>query len=194
MIERVAFHIFYENKAAYYPHNDLRNLGMEYVTSDYFAIFDVDLFPSPMNTHDHIRAVMDRHPYLEDKLKNEKIFLVLPAFETTTEISDQNISWEDPTYPETKEMVLEMSRNDQQLQMFYHSHPPAQNSTEYNRWKSNSTNITYPITGDVNFGYEPYVICAIKHIPKFYLSFRGFGINKSSLYVEAQYTGYRFEF
>lgn len=104
----MAFHLYFESKHRDYPNNILRNLALDQVQSDYFALFDVDLLPSPMNTHQHLRSMFDHNPQLEDKLKDKTVF-ILPVWEIEEKLSDEDITIQHPLYPETKEMVLEMN-------------------------------------------------------------------------------------
>ena len=41
-----------------YPQNILRNIAMTYISTEYFLVNDVDIFPSPMDTHDKLRAAI----------------------------------------------------------------------------------------------------------------------------------------
>ena len=107
-LKKVAFHLYFESKHRDYPNNILRNLALDQVQSDYFALFDVDLLPSPMNTHQHLRSMFDHNPQLEDKLKDKTVF-ILPVWEIEEKLSDEDITIQHPLYPETKEMVLEMN-------------------------------------------------------------------------------------
>jgi len=188
--EKVAFHVYFENKDLAYPYNILRNIAFDQVKSDYFANFDVDLFPSPMDTHQHLRSMLDKNPYLKTKLENRNV-LILPAFETIVEVPDKNVTLNHPVYPETKEMSLKMIKHEQ-IQMFWNQWKPGHGSTNYDLWKSNSTDITYPIKVK-RWGYEPYFIGTKKDIPRFYRYFRGFGVDKISFTTDLIYSGYSFE-
>lgn len=141
----MAFHLYFESKHRDYPNNILRNLALDQVQSDYFALFDVDLLPSPMNTHQHLRSMFDHNPQLEDKLKDKTVF-ILPAWEIEEKLSDEDITIQHPLYPETKEMVLEMNggkiRKKRKLRVFRHVFEPGHWSTDYPKWKSNNTDVS----------------------------------------------------
>ena len=105
-LDKVAFHLYFEDKSRSYPNNILRNVALDGVKSDYFALFDVDLLPSPVNTHQHLQSALDRHPQLKEKL-NDKTVFVLPAWDLDDIIPDENITIRHSLYPETKNMILE---------------------------------------------------------------------------------------
>ena len=193
-LKKVAFHLYFESRHRDYPNNILRNLALDRVQSDYFALFDVDLLPSPMNTHQHLRSTFDDNPQLEDRLKDKTVF-ILPAWEIEEEISNEDITIQHPLYPETKEMVLKMNgekMSDRKLRIFRHVFEPGHRSTDYPKWTSNNTDISYPIEAE-EYGYEPYIIGAMKDAPRFFRDFRGYGFNKLSYYVELHYAKYSME-
>jgi len=193
-LKKVAFHLYFESKHREYPNNILRNLALDQVQSDYFALFDVDLLPSPMNTHQHLRSTFDDNPQLEDKLKDKTVF-ILPAWEIKEELSNEDITIQHPLYPETKKMVLEMitkKKSNRKLQIFRHLFKAGHGSTDYRKWTFNNTNISYPIKAE-KFGYEPYIVGAIKDAPRFFDDFRGYWFNKQSYFVELHYAKYSME-
>ena len=188
---KVAFHFFFESQHRAYPNNILRNLALDQVKSDYFALFDVDLLPSPMNTHQHLRSAFQKHPHLEDKLKNKTVF-VLPAWEIKGEIPDEDVKIQHPLYPETREMAIQMNSEveNQTLTVFHNGcfHGP----TNYTKWKSNLKALHYPIKVQ-EYGYEPYIIGAIKDSKRFFKYFHGYGFDKQSYFVELHYARYSME-
>jgi len=190
-LEKVTFHLYLESKALRFPTNFLRNIALDQVKSDYFAILDVDLFPSPIDTHQHLRSIFDKNPHHEKKLKNRSVF-VFPAFEIADEIPDKNVTANHLFYPETKEIALRMY-NVKQINIFYFDRfEPSHRATNYDLWKSNSTDITYHINA-TEWGYEPYFIGAKKNIPRYYRYFRGHGFDKVSFTTDLLYSGYSFE-
>ena len=194
-LDKVAFHLYFEDGSRSYPNNILRNVALDGVKSDYFAVFDVDLLPSPVNTHQHLQAAFDRHPQLEAKL-NDKTVFVLPAWEVDDIIPDENITIRHSLYPETKHMVVEWNAKkgkNRKVRIFRSAvFEPGQRSTDYPKWISNNTDVSYPIVIK-EFGYEPYIIGAKKGVPHFFREFRGYGFNKLSFYTELHYASYKLE-
>ncbi len=193
-LTQVAFHLYFESKHRAYPNNILRNLALDQVKSDYFAVMDVDLLPSPINTHQHLRSTFAEHPELQDKM-NDKTVLIMPAFELVEEVSNEDIAIKHPLYPESREMVIQMNskRMDQRkIRIFRHVFEPGHRSTNYPKWTSHLKEVSYPIKAQ-EYGYEPYIIGAMKGAPRFFRDFRGYGFNKLSYYVELHYAEYKME-
>jgi len=192
-LQKVVFHFYFEDNNRAYPNNILRNFALDHVRSEYFALFDVDLFPSPINTHQSLQTAFDRHPQLVEKL-NDKTMFVLPAWEINTVILEEDAAASRQSYPDTKEMLLKTiasNNTDKQIQTFQHDYKRGQRSTNYQRWISSKTDVSYPIITE--FGYEPYVVGSKEGIPQFYPDFRGYGFNKQSFYLELHYAKYKLE-
>mmetsp|Transcript_7911 Transcript_7911/g.11752 ORF Transcript_7911/g.11752 Transcript_7911/m.11752 type:complete len:607 (+) Transcript_7911:85-1905(+) len=194
-LDQVAFHLYFEGKSRSYPNNILRNVALDNIWSDYFAVFDVDLLPSPANTHQHLQSALNRHPQLEEKLNNKTVF-VLPAWEIDDIIPDENITIHHALYPESKEMLLDRhakNEEDRNVRIFRSEvYKPGHRTTDYPTWMSNSTDVSYPVVTK-EYGYEPYIIGAKKGIPHFFPQFRGYGFNKISFYTELHYASYKLE-
>ena len=195
-LQKVAFHLYIDNNQRDYPVNTLRNIALDQVKSDYFALFDVDLLPSPMNTHQHLRTTFQENPDLLNKL-NDKTIFVLPAWQLERRIAENDIGVEHSMYPENRDMVLAMNAEkvnaNRKINMFWHkSSPSCQRSTNFEKWTSKSVEISYPIHIK-EFGFEPYSIGAVKDNPRFFPCFRGFDYNKISYYVELHYAQYQME-
>ena len=187
-LSNVAFHFYFEDASRLYPHNILRNVALDYVSSIFFALFDVDFLPSPINTHHHLQSTFRQNPQLENKLHNKTIF-VMPAWEIDKVVHDDAIASSLPIYPETKDAAI----NREDVQIFhFKSFEPGHRSTNYSKWMSNLTNVSYPIVTS-EFGYEPYIIGATESLPRFFPEFRGFGFNKFSFFTELHYANYQLE-
>ena len=116
---------------------------------------------------------------------------VLPAFDHMEIIPDSQLSADHLSFPTNKNEVTKMYEDDVMPQFRSHKYRKGHNSTNYSKWIGNNTKASYPIKYE--YGYEPYVIGAKKHIPRFYDFFRGYGINKVSWVTEIHLAGYKFE-
>lgn len=187
-LRKVAFHFYFEDGSNLYPNNILRNIALDQTTSDYFALFDVDFFPSPINTHEHLQTVLHQNPQISEKL-DDKVAFVLPAFELLEKIPGDEINSTHELYPETKEDIID---NENIQRFHWNTAPQGHRSTKYDRWMKKNDKASYPIQIQ-EYGYEPYIIASKKNVPRFFNEFRGLGINKLSFYADLQYSKYKFE-
>lgn len=195
--ENVMFHLCFESNNRSYPNNILRNLAIEETKSDYFALFDVDLLPSPLNTHQHLKNIFKNNPEIPRKLSQQKTVFVMPAFELSDTILDDNITALNSLYPDTREEVIqEFTRTGSERRVFAFKElsgfPQGHLTTNYTKWISPQIDVSY-IVDVQEYGYEPYIIAAKENIPQFFPLFRGYGFNKLSFYAELLYAKYRFE-
>jgi hypothetical protein len=113
-----------------------------------------------------------------------------------TVILHGNITIRRSLYPETKKMIVEWNaknEKDRNVRILRSEvFEPGQRSTDYPKWISNNTDVSYPIVTE-EYGYEPYIIGATKGMPHFFREFRGYGFNKLSFYTELHYANYKLE-
>jgi len=192
-LQKVSFHLYFDNSRSHsahpYPNNVLRNIALDNVKTNYFLMMDIDLFTTPVRTHDGIQSLLRDDATLVDKL-NAKTLFVLPAFEHSKIVPDSNISADYWSFPQSKKDVKQMYENGVTPQ-FKASNDNGHGSSNYTKWLSNQTDASYPI--NFKFGFEPYVIGAKNNIPGFYDFFRGFGLNKFSWFTELHLAGYKYE-
>lgn len=198
-LKKVAFHLYFEHKDRTYPINILRNMAINEIKSDYFALFDVDFFPSPINTHAHLKTLFQNNKILQEKMDHNRTMFVMPAWESDEIVEDQDLAVYNPlVYPESREMLtntLQTSSERRRWHIFHDRVPEAHRCTNYPKWLSMSTldsEVSYPIQNN-EFGYEPYVLGSVKGIPRFFPDFRGYGFNKHSFFAELHYAKYNFE-
>jgi len=192
-LRRVSFHVYFDYSRSHptypYPNNILRNIALDNISTDYFLLMDIDLFTAPAKTHDSILSLLTDDVTLVNKL-NEKTIFVLPAFENLEIIPDNKLTADYWSFPQNKSHVKNMYENGTMPQ-FKHFNGNGQSSSNYAKWMSDETDVSYPIS--FKFGYEPYVIGAKKSIPRFYDFFRGYGLNKLSWFTELHLAGYKYE-
>ena len=195
-LSNVNSHLYLENSERQYPNNILRNLALQYSRSDFFALLDIDFFPSPLNTHHILQDVFQKNPALVKKLRERKTVFVMPAFEIFDILPDKEVTRVHAFYPESKALLLkELSKEDgeKKVAIFHESkYPQGHRSTNYSRWMSQGKDVSYPIQIQ-DHGFEPYIIGSKRGLPSFYPNFRGFGLNKFSFFVELHYAKYTFE-
>ena len=189
-LQHVGLHFFFEHRSRSYPINILRNLALKNVKSNYVAILDVDFLPSPINTNQHLRSIFAYHSFEEAKL-NSTVY-VMPAFEVKHE-KFVNTVINHTELPGTRERLMKMmnttDENEKIVVFHEESYKPGHRSTNYSRWTSNLEETSYSIEV-LEFGYEPYIIGAVKNLPRFFEDFRGYGMNKLSYLVQLYYAGF----
>ena len=184
----VQVHIMLEKTGTLsYPHNMLRNLAMQHLTSDYFVAMDADFVTTP-DAYIKLfnKIVKPVKSELRKRLKTQTL-MVLPAFEKF------RINGTSPTedmLPTTKEQVHEQNQN-KTVEIFhratgYTGHRP----TNFLKWFENGPEPFYEIKYENNF--EPYVLGFRPGIPMYWNDFRGFGYNKMTWFAELNHVGYRF--
>jgi Glycosyl-transferase for dystroglycan len=174
-----------------YPINQLRNLAMHNVKTDYVFLNDVDFVPSD-HAHDKIAALI-QHSALATKT-----FWVLPAFErlahantkdpahSKDEVTDVNM------IPKNKTELLAAIHQDKVVTIFHPYFKFGHGPTNFNKWYNltddNST--MYPI--EYEQWFEPYVVCKTQDLHPYYAQFRGFGFNKNSFFAEAKHRKFQY--
>jgi hypothetical protein len=166
-----------------YPINQLRNLALHNVMTDYVFLNDVDFIPSD-HAHDEIAQLIKASPLYP------KTFWVLPAFERrlTPAIGNKTAEEDEVTdvamIPKTKPELLKAIQ-DQVVTTFHPYFSKGHRPTNFAKWYKfdDATSMMYPI----NFGvaFEPYVVCKTQDLHQYFPLFRGYGFNKNTFFVEA---------
>lgn len=182
-LEKVSFHVLLEPPTVEggYPHNLLRNLALDHITTDFFLAIDVD-FVTPVNCNRQLLDLMDVDSTIRDRLRSRTLF-VLPAFERFIQYSDQPL-------PANKEELLPLVNKTVapfHINNFFRGHGP----TNFTRWINNKGRSNYYLI-KYEKGFEPYVIGYRASAPRYWPRFRGFGFNKLSWIMEANYMGHTF--
>jgi glycosyltransferase-like protein LARGE len=167
-----------------YPINELRNLALHNVKTDYVFLNDVDFIPSDY-AHDEIATLISASP------PSTKTFWVLPAFERITPaITSNTTNAKDEVtdvamIPKTKPELMKAIYQDKVVTTFHPYFPPGHKPTNFLKWYTYrpTSTMKYPI----NYAkwFEPYVVCKTQDLHQFFPLFRGFGFNKNSFFVEA---------
>jgi Glycosyl-transferase for dystroglycan len=175
-----------------YPINQLRNLAMHNVATDYVFITDVDFIPSD-HAHDEIAAIITTTPL------QPKTFWILPAFEryknaTNLQLPEQDVVDVDMV-PKTKAELIKAMQQDKVVTTFHHFFPRPHVPTNYEKWYTyndteESNAAMYPVVYDKWF--EPYVVCKTQDLHDFFPAFRGYGRNKNTWFVEANLRNFSF--
>ena len=188
-----------DKKPPPYPHNPLRNLAMDASDSDYIVALDVDFIPHPKNCYQKLSKTLRAKNYtLAKEIRLKKRIMVLPAFEvyaangTNVAIKDQLPSSKEELYESIKANLSESFR----LQRY----PPGHGPTNFRKWFSPLVNAKkkkikpikpfYPIF--YRPGFEPYVLAYRHGLPRYWNTYRGFGQNKLSWFMELHLAGYKF--
>jgi hypothetical protein len=197
--EYVSIHVFMElpqlqrPENGRYPINQLRNLALHNVKTDYVFLNDVDFIPSD-HAHDEIAALIQAFPL------PTKTCWVLPAFErlkvapTSTRSSIKyNIAAEDEVtdvalVPKTKSELLKAIHHDKVVTTFHPYVADGHRATDYEKWYTYNDNSSAAATMMYSIDYakwfEPYVVCKVDDLHSFFPLFRGFGHNKNSFFIE----------
>lgn len=202
-LKNVLFHYYIEyapELVTAYPQNILRNLAYKHIETEYFIVNDVDIFPSPNNSHDIMKAkIISQHPEIRDKLQNDTFF-VIPMFDLGIIINDDELTHDHVYFPNTKKDAIAMIQNGTLYQHGGKSHPRGHGAVNYTKWLENpiqEEEVSYPIQYD--FFFEPYVLGSrsIQHnngiIPSYFEMYRGFGFDKFSWYSELEIAGFKLE-
>jgi Glycosyl-transferase for dystroglycan len=179
-----------------YPINQLRNLALHNVKTDYVFLNDVDFIPSD-HAHDEIAALIKVSP------PSLHMFWVLPAFERFKFALQPDITpADDPVtdvamIPKTKSELIEAMQEHNKVVTTFHPYSDGQRQTHFHRWlrltetttdKNNGTDSNmYPIE-DAKW-FEPYMVCNVHDLHEYFPAFRGFGLNKASFFIQAKVRG-----
>ena len=200
-----------------YPHNTLRNMAVEFAlnVTEYILSLDVD-FMTQQNASEALTKMIDANPRMIRDLQQNNVVMVLPAFEqtigadTVNMSSEHNIKLNDANtlshqLPQTKpDLMNQISQK--KIEIAHQSFPPCQRATNYPKWfkddEDGKRSDYYYI--DYELKFEPYTIVyrnisssssppsSNLLLPKYYESFRGWGYDKSSFYMELYFSGYKF--
>ena len=198
-LRSISFHYYFEYAPELdtsYPQNTLRNLALYHTKTQYFLVNDVDIFPSPINTHDLIKETISSHPEMQHKM-NQDTFYIIPMFDLNVMVLDDELTANHPSFPETKRDAMEMNRTGQISQHLMEKHPRGHRAVNYEKWLGDETDVAYSIEHENKF--EPYVIgsFSMEHndgkIPGFYPFYRGYGYDKYSWYAELEFAGFKLQ-
>jgi hypothetical protein len=172
-----------------YPHNQLRNLALENIGSDYFVALDADFIP-PKDSYSNLVSLVLSNKHFRNQVRNRRLF-VLPAFEIFPKKGERFATPDmiPASKNQLKDMVKKKLANGFKMDVFPIGHEP----TNFARWLQEDTNLKnqfYNIEYSVNF--EPYVLGYRPGIPRYWPHFRGFGHNKTSWFLELHRAGYSF--
>jgi hypothetical protein len=210
-LKNVLFHYYIEyapELATAYPQNILRNLALKYMETEFFIVNDVDIFPSPIDSHDTMKVkVLTQHPEIRSKLRNDTFF-VIPMFDLDVMIQEDELTYDHVHFPNSKQDAIRMIQNGMLHQHLGKSHPRGHGAVNYTKWLKNNNftrssapqeedEVSYPIQYD--FFFEPYVLGSrsIRHnngtVPSYFEMYRGFGFDKFSWYSELEFAGFKLE-
>jgi Glycosyl-transferase for dystroglycan len=167
-----------------YPINQLRNLALRNVNTDYVFLNDIDFVPSD-HAHDEIATL------IQDSHLVTKTFWVLPAFErlantnTTDPYHSDNQVNDVNMIPKSKPELLKAIHQDKVVTIFHPYFIEGHGPTNFKKWYNIADNNTmYSIEYKPKF--EPYVVCKTQDLHQYFPQFRGFGFNKNSFFAEAK--------
>ncbi|EDV19857.1 uncharacterized protein TRIADDRAFT_32796, partial [Trichoplax adhaerens] len=171
--KNIGYHIVYIQGDCY-PVNKLRNIALDYITTDYVFLLDIDFLPSH-NSYQYLRYYFD---FLSLQHNFNKAALIVPAFETQRYRVN---------FPESKERLIALLNKQELFTFRYHLYTKAHSPTNYTKWQT--ANETYQVQWQENF--EPYIVVT-KNVARYDERFIGFGWNKVSHIMELHARGYRF--
>lgn len=181
----LVFHLTHTSCPIRVAHNYLRNLAMNHIQTDYVINIDVD-FCTNVNAYDGLLNLVKSDKTVRRKLDNQTM-LVLPAFENTFHVEEEDVS----LAPKDKAEVIEQVKVSRTAEGFHlKKYFPGHGATNFERWYANKTGVVYDTKYEQ--GFEPYVLAKKDGLPQFWTRFRGFGYNKRAWYEEASRMGYQF--
>jgi hypothetical protein len=184
-----SFHVLLEDTQERYPHNILRNMALYNVESDYFFATDSDHIPSP-NSYDRLSKLLllsSNHMDIQSNLR-QKTLLIFPAFEHFAN-KKEKFATED-MLPETKNQLLSKVKQGRMAPFQGKRCPNCHGPTDFDRWYY-TTEEVYTLS-NVTYNFEPYVVGYRHGIPRYWESFRGYGFDKISWFVQLTAAGYRY--
>jgi len=188
-LKKTTFHLFFEKVLSLrdenYPHNYLRNLAMNNVETEYVINIDID-FCLNENAHTGLVNLLQSDKTVRKKLDN-RTMLVLPAFENTYHVEEEDAS----LAPKDKADVTEQVKVSKTAEAFHLAkYFAGHGSTNFEKWFANKTGNIFDT--EYEWGFEPYVLARKDGLPLFWTRFRGFGYNKRAWLEEAHRMGYKF--
>jgi hypothetical protein len=205
-----------------YPHNLLREMALRSIETEYFLAMDVDFVTTPdayQGLHQLIRQDADLRMALHNRTWMVlPAFERLLDFKVTEDNILSIETTKPDVLPKNKLEALSLWDNDE-LDPFHLKRVDwGHGSTNFTRWyvepedridnnndNNPSTTTTpttttnkrpsfYPISYEM--GFEPYVLgckkCEDVVLPQYWAGFRGFGYNKYTFFIEANYMGFNF--
>ena len=169
--KNVGIHLVYK-QGQFYPINKLRNIALQWVSTPYVFLSDIDFLPM-FNLYDYLRKAVNVL-----QLDVSRRALVVPAFESL----QYKMS-----FPKDKATLLKQFESGS-VQVFRHSlWKKGHAATNYNKW----TKTTRPYKVKWMSDFEPYIVVR-SNVTKFDQRFLGFGWNKVSHSMELAAQGYDF--
>jgi hypothetical protein len=183
-----SFHVLLEDTQEAYPHNILRNIALMNIESDYFFATDADHIPSP-HSYDRLSQLLLTSNHIQSRLRQKTLF-IFPAFEHFA-YPKEKYATED-MLPTTKNQLLSKVEQGHMAPFQAKRCPNCHGPTDFDRWYHTPeefytlSNITTSNT------FEPYVVGYRHGIPRYWESFRGYGYDKISWFVQLTGAGYNY--
>ena len=158
----------------------MNNIHTEFViNTDIDFCVNADAYPG-------LVALVQSDKMVRNSLEN-RTMLVLPAFENTFHVEDEDVSLAPKDKAEVTRQVKELNTAEAfHLKKYYAGH----GATNYEKWYANKTAAVY--FTEYEHGFEPYVLAKKEGLPQFWVGFRGFGYNKRAWLEEAHRMGYKY--
>lgn len=178
-----------------YPHNLLRNMALQELSTDYYLALDVD-FCTPPKAATTLYNLIRQDDNIRMRLQN-KTLMVLPAFETNlkTKVDENNVfEIAGQVLPTNREEVIQMWDEGKiepfHVKKFKNGHAP----TKYFKWYYNFGEGASCYMIKYMQGFEPYVVGYKRDIelPSYWNAFRGYGYNKRTWFTEAHFMGFKY--
>jgi len=173
-----------------YPHNVLRQLALDRITTDYFVTLDVD-FMTPPNASRRLQGILQDYQSVREALRNETL-MVLPAFDGLGKPPNEDRLDEvaNDMLPVDKDQVKSFLKQKNIEPFHVKVFPMGHGPTNFEKWLTSSE--PYYIT-DYVVRFEPYVLGQMSSfLPRYFQDFRGFGYNKWTWLLHAHLEGYQF--
>ena len=175
-----------------YPVNLLRNIAIQASTTSHIVFVDADFF-MPKG----IDEVLMARTIKEKLARDAKQALVLPAFQLNYKCADGTSA--DQCRSQKLESMpknikdLHRGLDDGSVSMFDPKNPHGHDSTDYNKWRKQSTSSVEDISCINSERYEPYlVVRRCEDMPPFPEAFTGYGWNKIALFLHLNRIAYKF--
>ncbi|CAJ1943413.1 unnamed protein product [Cylindrotheca closterium] len=175
-----------ESLAPLYPHNILRNLAISNAPSDYIISLDADFLPSTNSYQTLTRKLKNDDDVFRQSLQQQTLY-ILPVFALLQGV----------TPPSTRKELVSMYHNKSAMEWHY---APGHAKIYYKAWTANDrTSPNQTLMDDFSYfiepnpEFEPYFLCyRSPELPKYWETFRGFGMDKTSFTHELALSKYEF--
>ncbi len=171
-----------------YPVNELRNVALSLVQTNYIIYIDVDFWTS----QDLYETIVESPDIQEALLRDPRLSLVIPAFSLyrqCTEWADcreKNLPKMPYSLPELFDVIKEEKGG-----KFDPYNKGGHGSTMYEKWMTQKQGSLVNINCLQSHRYEPFVMIRYcRDLPPFQSSFSGYGKNKVTWMMQAIATGY----